>query len=345
MSLISNIPGTASFIITLLDQAYLSIIAAIWYYVIYYGLAPKYAFPLGIGNNSSFLSFYGFLSDSIYVTVAGLLILGGSLAVIASNSFGKVQFPSSFIYRAVFSITLSFFSLQISFLVMRLFLALFLQVWGYGGMNWYSLFSVSGLISQIKMSFAQSPFLKAIEFLVLSVLFTGTGALLAVLEIRQAILIFQVLTLTLYSLFFVMRGLDSIAMKFWKLFFEVNALPFFILLILFNVHLFPNDFPLQVGFITLAATSPYLLLSASSAITSRATGIMSPGGIVGKAVQNPGQSAVSLARGQMFGGNFNRGGIGMASNQVVDTRGRPMSEIAQMRDFEYRKFGGDSNEE
>ncbi len=343
MSLITNIPGTASFIITLIDQAYLSIIAAIWYYVVYYGLAPKYAFPVGIGSNNSFASFYGFLMNSVYVTIAGLLILGGAFAIVASNSLGRIQFPSSFIYRAVFSVTLSFFSLQISFLVMKLFLALFLKVWNYGDMNWYSLFSVSGSVAQIKTSFAQSPFLKVIEFLVLSVLFTGTGALLAVLEIRQAILIFLVLTLPLFSLFFIMRGLDSVAIKFWKLFVEVNALPFFIVIILFNVHIFPNDFPLQAGFITLAATSPYLLVTASSALTSRASTILSPGDITGRAVQNPAQTAHNLLKGQMGGAGFNRTRIDAAAGS--GSRGKPISDIAQLRDFEFRKFGGGGNEE
>lgn len=342
MSLISSLPGAVSFLVTLLDQAYLSVIATIWYYVVHYGLTPRYSYPTGIGGNQSFLSFYGFLVDNVYVTVAGLLVLTGAFVVVASNSIGKTQLPSSFIYRTAFAITLSFFSLQISILVMKLSLALFLQVWDHGNFDWYSLFSVTGSVDQIKSSFSQDPFFKVIEFLILSVLFAGSGALLAILEVRQAMMLFLMLTLPLFSLFFTLKGLDNLAIKFWKLFIELNFLPFFILIILFTIHFFPNDFPLQIGTIIFAATSPYLLVTVSSSLTSRATALMNPGEFMGKA-SNPMRAAGNLAKSHIPGIS----GMGQINAQTTPRdgfRGKSLMEIAEMKDFEYRRFGGNPNE-
>lgn len=342
MSILTSLPGSASFLITLLDQAYLSVIAVIWYYVISYGLAPKYAFPVEVGNNQSFMSFYSFLFSNIYVAAAGLFILAGAFAIVATNSLGKTRLPSSFIYRAAFSITLSFFSLQITFLVMKLFLVLFLQVWNYGNTDWYSLFSVSGSMAQIRASFSQDPFFKVMEFLILSVLFAGTGALMAILEIRQAMLIFMILTLPLFSLFFTMRGLDNLAIKFWKLFIEINALPFFILIILYSIHFFPNDFPLQIGFIIFAASSPYLLTTISSALTSRASSLMNPGEYMGK-LSNPSRFATNLLGSKISGGGASDSFTG-SGKYGGGMRGKSLAEMVELKDFEYRKFGGDLNE-
>lgn len=343
--MVTSVTGALSVIISLANQAYISLIAIIWYYVIHFGLSPSYAYPTDIQNNTGFMSFYDALFSRVYVSVGGLIILIASFSLVASNSIGRLQIPSTLLYRIIFALSLSFFSFQICMLILRVFESLFLEMWDYGTVNWLSLFSVTGTVSQLKDSYHTSPYFEVMKFLLLTVYFTGTGALLAVLEIRQALTIFLIITLPLFSLFFVMKGLDDWAVKFWKMFVELSVLPFFVLIILYNVHFFHQDFLLQAAFILLAASSPYLLVTGGSILSSGASGklsnaglfnseISSPigaAGVVGKHFSSsPGGSLSSFVSNRRFGKNLPvRGGRGLDFSNYENS------------DLGYRRFGGD----
>ncbi len=338
MGLPPSIPGAVSVLLTLVNQAYISIIAVLWYYAVHFGLTPRYAFPVSIGSNAGFMLFYRSLFGSVYMKIGDLLVLSASIVLVGSNSLGKVELPSYLLYRGIFAVALSVFSFQICMLILTLFRALFLKIWDAGSVNWISLFSVTGAVSQIKGSYHTNPFFDVMEFLLLSVYFTGTGALLAVLELRQALTIFLVLSLPLFSLFFILRGLDQWAVRFWKLFIEASALPFFILLILYNVHLFPNDFLLQAAFIVLAASSPYLVMTGGSVLASGASSMLtkgvfgssslSPAGLAGRVAQH---SQVSGAN-SIFGHELN----GIVRSLQVDNPGDP----ERSNGAGYRRYGG-----
>ncbi len=346
MSLISSLPGTLSLLLSLLNQAYLSVISVIWYYTVHFGLNPAYSYPISLSNNHGFMNFYYALFGSIYVQAGGLAMLAAAFGLIATNSFGRIQTPTSILYRAFFAVALSFFSFQICIFVMKFFQFVFLQVWGYGALDWGSLFSVTGTVTQLKASYSMNPFFEVMEFLFLSTFFAGTGALLAVLEIRQALVIFLVLTLPLFSMFFVLRGMDKWALRFWKMFFELNALPFFILIILYNISLFPNDFLLQAAFLLLAASSPYLLVSGGSILSSGAAGIISQGEFFGSDVANPlavTGKAASATFGQ-FSQNMNGGARDFSSSLKFGRNTGGIFDESLKRDFNYRRFSGGGNE-
>lgn len=339
MSLITSIPGALSGIISLANQAYLAIISVIWYYVVHFGLAPKYSFPISLQGKHSFTTFYREIFGGVYIELAAVVLLIGSFVLLASNALGRIQAPASLLYRVLFSVSLSFFSFQLSMFVMKFFMAIFLQIWDIPGVDWTSLFSVNGSVSQVRASYGQNPFFEVMEFLLLSSYFIASGALFAVLEIRQAILIFLILTLPLFSMFFMIRGLDKIAVKFWKLFLEINSLPFFIAIILYTVHFFPTDFPLQIALIFLAASTPYMLVTASSVLSSGATSMMQSGELFNSALKSPAgtlfKSASAITSGS--GRNFSKG----TGGPLDSSSGGVSMESISARDLEYRKFGGD----
>lgn len=342
MSILSSVPGALSVVITLINQAYIAVVAAIWYYVVYFGLSPDYSYPLGLEHRSSFTSFYAFLFGNVYISVGALIVLAGSFLLIVNNSMGRIQVPNALIYRILFSLVLSYFSLQICVLIMGFFKSLFLEVWNIGGLNWYSLFSVTNSIGQIRMSYGQDPFFSVMEFLLLSAYFVGTGALLALLEVRQALLIFLLLTLPLFSLFTIIRGFEEYALKFWKLFVEINALPFFVLVILFNIHLFPGDFLLQIAFISLACASPYLIVTANSILSSGATRMMAPNDLFSSGVSSP-VGAVRKASGLLTSEFLTKGTSGPVSADSMK-EGNLRNGGWSGDDFSYRRFGGDNGE-
>lgn len=339
MSALASLPGALSAVISLANQAYLAVIAAIWYYAMHFGLTPQYSFPLGLGNKPSFTTFYDEIFGGVYVELVGVAILIGAFILLASNSMGRISAPSSFLYRVMFSVSLSFFSFQLCIFIMKFFRALFLQVWDLPDINWLSLFSVTNSVGQIRASFGQDPFFEVMEFLLLSSYFIGSGALLAILEIRQAILIFLILTLPIFSMFFMVKGLDGIAMKFWKLFLEINALPFFIVIIIYAVHLFPSNFLLQIALIFLAAATPYMLVTASNVLSSGASSMMQSGELFKSPLSNPVETlygSVSQVTGTLGGGSSK----GITGPVDASNGGVNMNSFSA-RDLEYRKYGGE----
>lgn len=343
MSILSNLPGAISIIISLINTAYLSVIAALWYYSVYFGLAPRYSYPVSISSQHSFIAFYGYLYNSVYTNIAAIIILGGSLLLIATNSFGRAYSSTTFLYRMLFAFSASFFSFQIGILILRLSRVLFLQIWTYPGVNWYSLFSVGSTLEQIRLSGHTDPFFEVMEFLLLSVYFVGTGGLLSVLEIRQAIVIFLLLTLPLFSLLFMVKGLEGYAIKFWKLFIEISFLPFFILIELYGIHLFPANFLLQLAFILIAASSPYLLVTANSVFSSGLSTMISSGDVFSSPVStpikllNPARAGIRTA-GLGLLGSGSKGESGPVSLSNSRNSRNNVFEEEMMRDFEYRRF-------
>lgn len=287
MSFAPSLTGMLSGLVSLANAAYISLIGVIWFYIVDYGLSPAYSYPTGISGNYGFMSFYHMLFGSIYLETAGIAVLAASLVFIASNSLGRIHMPASLAYRTLFGFSLSFFSFRICLLTLHFALIFFMKVWNYDSFNWYSLISVSGTVKQIHGSHDQNPFFGVMEFLLLSVYFAATGSILAILEIREAMIIFLMLTLPLFSILFVVRGMENMAIRLWKTFLELTFLPFFMLIILFSIHIFAADFALQIGFMLLAAVSPYLLVTGGSMFGSRAVSMLSGGGLFGTLSSSP----------------------------------------------------------
>lgn len=344
--MVTSVVGALSVLISLANQAYVSLIAIIWYYVVHFGLSPKYAYPTGIENNAGFMAFYHSLFNRVYISIGGLLALIASFALVASNSIGRQQLPSTLLYRLIFAISLSFFSFQISMLILRFFESVFLEMWNYGTINWLSLFSVTGTVSQLKTSYHSSPYFEVMKFLLLTVYFTGTGSLLAVLEIRQALTIFLVLTMPLFSLLFVIKGLDSWAVKFWKLLIELSALPFFILIILYNIHFFYHNFLLQAAFLLLAASSPYLMVSGGSLLSSGANSMLSNNRLFNSEANSPiGIASVAKKPLSMTSENSHAAvspGRGFKGELPLGRVKRIGFSNQDNSDIGYRRFGGNN---
>ncbi|HKJ96949.1 MAG TPA: hypothetical protein VJ944_04330, partial [Thermoplasmataceae archaeon] len=138
----------------------------------------------------------------------------------------------------------------------------------------------------------------------------------------------------------------SLAVKFWKLFIEINALPFFILIILYNAHIFYGNFLLQAAFIILAASSPYLLVTASSILSSSATSLMNTGDFLGSSVSGPAGAIGKFASGSVknsVGDVF--GTAGKSGTFASRAKKTSMQDFALARDLEYNRFEVDSYEE
>ncbi|MCL4307631.1 MAG: hypothetical protein M1138_01700 [Candidatus Thermoplasmatota archaeon] len=247
----------------------------LWNVVVTYGLAPKYAYEMLIEGNTGILQFYGFLTSSIYVYAAGLAIIILSIYMLVSNSLGSPTSPANLMIRYLLALTVSLFSIQICRVILSASFAAFSVVWNGSGTDWYNLTGILDYGSQVQGPAGSAS--SIITFLFLSALFFSIIALLGTLEIRQAILIFMILVLPLFSIMFAFQKTEKYAVAMWKMFAELSILPFFVLVVLEAMSFFQGDFPLQLALLFLSSALPLILMSNSRIFYSSILGSMFEG--------------------------------------------------------------------
>ena len=263
LSILSDIPKLISIIVYLADEAYVGLIGGFWYFLVKYGLQPSYAFPL-LGQNSSFMGFYYYLLNNLYFEVAAFAMVAVSIFIMFSSSIGGNMGLGEFGLRFSASVVIFIGSVGISQFIVQVSYYAYSILWGYDSINWFSLLSVTNISSNISIPLAQVGSSNAlIEFFLLSWLFVATFAMLGMLIVRQAIIIFLTLMLPVFSIFIITRESSKIAIKLWILFVESAVLPLFVVILLVLVHIFYGDFILQIGFLTLASLIPTLIMSNS----------------------------------------------------------------------------------
>ncbi|OWP55311.1 MAG: hypothetical protein B2I17_09940 [Thermoplasmatales archaeon B_DKE] len=299
LSLLSDIPKILAVIIYLADEAYIGVIGGFWYFLVKFGLEPSYAFPI-LTKDSSFMSFYYFMFNSIYFEIAAFVIVAASIYVLFSSSFGKNSGFGELGIRFSISVIVFMGSLEISQFIVQASYYVYGILWGYGNINWYSLLSVTNISSNISIPLSQIGASNAlIEFFLLSWLFIATFTLLGMLIIRQAIIIFLTILLPVFSLLLMTKDSSKVAIKLWLLFIESAVLPTFVIILLILVHIFYGDFILQIGFLTLASLVPTLIMSNSMiyrfASFQSAYGEMSAASVLSGAINQVGYAGSALS--------------------------------------------------
>lgn len=292
LSILSEIPKAISIIIYLANEAYIGLIGGFWYFLVKYGLQPSYSYPM-LASNSSFMEFYSYLFNNLYLQIASFLIVLSSVYVMFASSTLNERTIGSTLTRFSFAALVFVGSLEISQLILKFSFYTFQVVWNYDSLNWYSLLSVTNVNANILVPLSQVGTSNALaEFFLLSWLFAATFSLLSMLLIRQAIVIFLSLVLPLFSLLFVTKQSSRLPAKLWLLYIESAFLPIFVMVILVLVHIFYGDFILQIAFLSLAVLLPTIFMSNSlvyrSASFQSAYGELSTSNLISAAASQAG---------------------------------------------------------
>lgn len=313
-------------IISFFNGAYIVSLSLFWYVAVHYGLDPKYSYVLMENPGSGFNNLYMYLLNSIYVEVGGILIVIFSLYLLVSNSLYNPTSPMYGLLRYFIVFCFVFFSVDFCRLILEASSLPYILVWNSQGGKWYDLLSVLNVKGEITSISASNAI---VEFFLLSALFISTVSLMGMLELRQAIILFLILTLPVFSLMMGSKRTEKFSHLMWKTFIELSIMPFFVLLVLKLISFFPSDFLLQVGLLFLASAMPILIMSnsrifQSSMLSSLFEGI-NAGEVAGKVAsvsgsvmnfaENPGFSSFGTMSGIM-----NKNHVKGASGPINDYR-------------------------
>ncbi|WP_393970646.1 hypothetical protein OXIME_000871 [Oxyplasma meridianum] len=272
---LSEAEGLISAVLTVIEDALSPLISLFWYYAVYYGLNPHYSF--GIFKIAGISGLYNTLLGNFYIPIISLILILSSFVYVVRNSLLEPTSSGKFIVRLAVSVSVGILAYQISLAVLDISRSIFLVLWN-GNVNWYALMISINIPSQITQNISGNNLGSLLLNLVFySGYFAVTMALLGMLALRQALILFFMVTLPVFTVLSAVPGMEKTAINFWKFFIGLCVLPFFVLIPIYISTLFPNDFILRLALISLAAMMPILLLSQSpifrfSTITSFLSG-------------------------------------------------------------------------
>lgn len=272
---LSQAEGLISAVLTVIDDALSPLISLFWYYAVYYGLNPHYSF--GIFKLAGLSVLYNTLLGNFYIPIISLILILSSFVYVAKNSLLEPTSSGKFIIRLAVSVSVGILAYQVSLAVLDISRSIFLVLWN-EKINWYGLMISINLPSQISKNISGNNLGSLLLNLVFySGYFAVTMALLGMLALRQALILFFMVTLPVFTILSAVPGMEKTAISFWKFFIGLSVLPFFVLIPIYISTLVPDDFILRLALISLAAMMPILLFSQSpifrfSTITSFLSG-------------------------------------------------------------------------
>lgn len=272
---LSAAEGLVSAILTVIDDALSPLISIFWYYAVYYGLNPHYSF--GIFKLLGLSGLYNTLLGNFYIPIISIILMLSSFVYVVRNSLLDPSSSGKFIVRIAVSVSVGILSYQISLAVLDISRSIFLVLWN-ENINWYGLMISINLPSQISQNISGNNLGSLLLNLVFySGYFAVTMSLLGMLALRQALILFFMVTLPVFTILSAVPGMEKTAIGFWKFFIGLSVLPFFVLIPIYISTLVTGDFILRLALISLAAMMPILLFSQSpifrfSTITSFLSG-------------------------------------------------------------------------
>ncbi|MCL5802193.1 MAG: hypothetical protein ACYCPR_04110 [Thermoplasmataceae archaeon] len=258
---LSEAEGLVSAVLTVIDDALSPLISLFWYYAIYYGLSPHYSF--GIFKIAGISGLYNSLLGNIYIPIISLVLVGSSLVYVVRNSILEPNSPGKFVIRLAISVSVGILSYQVSIAVLDISRSIFLVLWN-GNINWYGILININIPAQVSGNLSGNNLGSLLLNLVFySGYFAVIMALLGMLALRQALILFFIVTLPVFTILSAIPGMEKTAVSFWKFFIGLSVLPFFVLIPIYISTMFPDDFILRLALISLAAMMPVLLFSQS----------------------------------------------------------------------------------
>ena len=206
-----------------------------------------------------------------------LILIISSFIYVARNSILEPSSSGKFMIRLVISLSVGILAYQVSLAVLDISRSIFLLLWN-ENINWYGIMLSVNIPSQISQNLSGNNLGSLLLNLVFySGYFAVIMALLGMLALRQALILFFMVTLPVFTILSAVPGMEKTAISFWKFFIGLSVLPFFVLIPIYISTLVPDDFILRLALISLAAMMPVLLFSQSpifrfSTITSFLSG-------------------------------------------------------------------------
>ena len=300
MGITSLLIGIFQFI----DQIYKSLIGILWYACIYYGLNPHFVFLLPFLSNHGFTTLQQTFLGGFYFQFSALALMFASIGGLILNNLSMAEASRQFFLKWLTAVIVG----GVAFLAISWLMAVLGSIYGsvFLGVNfsWYNFLNFS---STSYLNSGVSPKANSlgllIEIFALTGYFVSVTSLLAILMIRQALMLLAILIVPFATVLGSTRKGAKYATIIWELIMEMSVYPFLVLLSLYLAHIFSWDMPLQLAFLFLPTILPGLLFATGNSFLSAPLfgflGGMSLGGVASR-----GMEAATIAAGPFRGGTF-----------------------------------------
>lgn len=264
-------------LLSLIDQAYKSIIGVLWIALIRYGLRPDVAFLSPFTSYDAYRQLELNLSGPIYLQYSSIIVLAATSIMLFLNGFVKPQSSTHFLFRIFSAVILGFISMYIAITALDFVNSIYGVLYSSSGINWsnFLLFSSNDYLSGSPNPVG-GPYSVLIEVFTLTGYFTATVSLFSILMIRQALMLFAIIVLPFTTVLVVFNRIPRISLVVWEIIVEMSFYPFFVLLSLYLGHVFSWDVPLQLAFLFLPSILPGLLFASGKGfLTAPVLGFLS----------------------------------------------------------------------
>ncbi len=291
-------------ILQFIDQLYKSLIGILWYACIYYGLNPHYTFLLPFLSNSEFTELTNSLYSGFFFQFSVLILLLASLGALIINTYSKPSSGYIFLLKWIVAVLVGAVSVFVITWLLTLVGSLYGAVFKSAGFSWYNFLNFSSYSTLGRVPGNQSGSLGIlIEIFALTGYFVSVTSLLAILMIRQALMLFAIVLVP----FATILGSTSKGKRFssivWEIVIEMSVYPFFVLLSLYLAHIFAWDVPLQLAFLFLPSIIPgYLLATGNAFLGAPIFGFL--GGLSLSGIASRGLEAANIATLPFRGGSI-----------------------------------------
>lgn len=291
-------------ILQFIDQLYKSLIGVLWYACIYYGLNPHYSFLLPFLGNSEFISLTNSLYAGFFFQFSVLILLFASLGALIINIYSRPNSGYTFLFKWIVAVLAGAVSVFVITWLLSLVGTLYSAIFNSTSFSWYNFLNFSSYSTFSQVSNTQSGSLGIlIEIFALTGYFVSVTSLLAILMLRQALMLFAIVLVP----FATILGSTSKGKRFssivWEIIIEMSAYPFFVLLSLYLAHIFAWDVPLQLAFLFLPTIIPgYLLATGNSFLNAPIFGFL--GGLSLSGAASRGLEAANIATMPLRGGSI-----------------------------------------
>ncbi|KAA8923483.1 hypothetical protein [Thermoplasma sp.] len=234
---------------------YLAVLDPVWHLIVCYGLDPKNSYGIILDPGPEYLSLYMHITDLVYESIIPVSLIIFSLIIAMRSSL--LNFRTT---RALMNLLIPFLALAFTFRALTYLTLvseyLFRYLWNYPGINWYSVFSVTGILNFSSGTDSSST---VIVFLYLTSYFIAMSSLLAELIFREAAELLLMMIIPVFAAIAFTGKTQEYLFRSITTFLELNFLPVPVIMDLILASIFSYDPVLELGFFLLAPAIPSLI--------------------------------------------------------------------------------------
>ena len=238
---------------------YEAIVNTIWSYTLNFGLSPGHAFLSSYLGNQSYSSLLD-ISSKASLDIATPVVVVAAIYFLVCNNIRSPTRAGSTLYRSSLILFATFTCVLIWLEIFTELGVLYSYAWKDSGIAGRSLLPLGSGILNGSLGYGSTT--TFMEFIMITAYFGVDIILLSILAIREALLLFILPLLPVFTLLSLIGYFEKYARVLWEIMLEFSIFPFLALLSVYLSGIFTAYVPLQLAFLALPSLLPgYMFFS------------------------------------------------------------------------------------